>query len=187
MVSWGTNRRVFGSCFWLSLLNWMIPCTLPTLEELVVAQSMSSFISSNSDKWMWGILCVKKTLPGHIQLLRLWCLNFVWNFPWVHTLFRAHRLKILARLPTVNSRYQLFFWRRINYSCERTGTAFCSGLWPLFFIHPFYFQECNRTQMFNQCARREHQHCLNLSRVHRYENRNSEYRHVRVRKWFMNS
>ena len=112
------------SCFWLSLLNWMIPYTLPTLEELVVAQSMSSFISWNSHKWMWGILCVKKTLWGHIQLLWLWYLNFVWNFPWVHTLFRTHGLEILAKFPTVNSRYQLFSEEGLTISVKEQALLF---------------------------------------------------------------
>lgn len=124
MVSWDTNRRVTLFLLWLSLLNGVIPCTLPTLEESVAAQSMSSFISWNSDKWMWGTLCVKKTLPGHIQLLRLWCLIFVGNFAWVHTLFRTHGLEILAKFPTVSSRYQLFSEEGLTIAVKEQALIF---------------------------------------------------------------
>lgn len=156
MVSWGTNRRAFGSSpasDFLSYIGW--PCTIPTLEELVVAQSMSSFISQNSDKLMWGTLCVKKiplvlkkTCQGIYSCLRLWCLNFVWNFPWVHTLFRTHGLEILAKFPTVNSRYQLFSEEGLTIAVKEEALLFAAA-YDLYFSSILSF---SRNTMGHKCS-----------------------------------
>lgn len=124
----------------------------------------------------------KKNLARSTQLLGLWYLKFVWNFPWVHTLLTIHRLEILAKFPTVNSGISYFLkmsgWKNRHCFLQQFMTSI---------VHPNFFflgtqQETNVQPMQQERASA----LLNLFRRYRYEKGKSKYRYMGVGggEWF---